>query len=172
MQRSRSRQTLYQHVRRSDPSNQGTQIFASTVHVFSNVTRGIVEYRLDLHEDAEKNLVTATFEFPGVSKDDVQLNLQNGKLTVSAETNKSEEHAETGYTLRERIYGKLSRTIQLPQDVQVRHSSLNILGRMLGANYLTQEEQIKATLANGILTVKFPKSLPEVAPKKITISDA
>ena len=125
---------------------------------------------MDLHEDTEKNLITATFEFPGVSKDDVQLNLQNGKLTVSAETKKSEEHAETGYILRERLYGKFSRTIQLPQGVQVCHSSLNILG-MSSANYLTQEEQIKASLANGILTVKFPKALPEVAPKKITISD-
>ncbi|KAL1738243.1 hypothetical protein HDZ31DRAFT_20290, partial [Schizophyllum fasciatum] len=27
--------------------------------------------RMDLHEDAEKNVVTATFEFPGVKKEDV-----------------------------------------------------------------------------------------------------
>ena len=76
------------------------------------------EYRLDVHEDAEKNVVTATFEFPGFSNDDVQINFQNGKLTVSAET-KSEELVETGYTLRERLHGKLSRTLQLPEGVQV-----------------------------------------------------
>jgi hypothetical protein len=47
---------------------------------------------LDLHEDTEKNVVTASFEFPGFSKDEVQINFQNGKLTVSAdsETKKSE----------------------------------------------------------------------------------
>ncbi|KAF8808640.1 small heat shock protein [Phlegmacium glaucopus] len=107
--------------------------------------------RLDLHEDKEKNIVTATFELPGVSKDDVQLNFQNGKLTVSAETKKSsEQHAESGYTLREHLHGKFSRTIQLPQGVQ--------------------DEQIKATMENGLLTVTFPSTLPELAPKKIVVS--
>ena len=76
---------------------------------------------MDLHEDTEKNLVTATFEFPGFSKDEVQLDFQNGKLTVSAETKKSEEQADAGYTLRERVYGKFSRTLQLPPGVQVCH---------------------------------------------------
>jgi HSP20 family protein len=75
--------------------------------------------RLDLHEDTEKNIVTATFDLPGVSKDDIQLEFQNGKLTVSAETKKSEEHVDAGFTSRERLYGKFSRTLQLPQGVQV-----------------------------------------------------
>ena len=77
------------------------------------------EYRLDVHEDIEKNTVTATYEIPGFSKDEVQINFQNGKLTVFAETKKSENYAETGYTLRERVNGKLSRTLQLPQGVKV-----------------------------------------------------
>ena len=72
-----------------------------------------------LHEDTEKNIVKATFDFPGVSKDDIQLDFQNGKLTVSAESKKSEEHMESGFTLRERFPGKVSRTLQLPQGVQV-----------------------------------------------------
>ena len=76
-------------------------------------------YRLDVHEDIEKNIVTATFDFPGFSKDEVQISFQNGKLTVSAEAKKSEERAETGYTLRERSRGRLSRTLQLPEGVQV-----------------------------------------------------
>ncbi|KAF8808639.1 small heat shock protein [Phlegmacium glaucopus] len=106
--------------------------------------------RLDLHEDKENNIVTATLELPGVSKDDVQLNFQNGKLTVSAEIKKSEEHADDGYALRERLHGKFMRTLQLPQGVQ--------------------GEQIKATMENGLLTVTFPKTLPELAPKKIVVS--
>jgi HSP20 family protein len=79
-----------------------------------------------VHEDIEKNVVTATFEFPGFSNEEVQINFQNGKLTVSAETKKSEDHAETGYTLRERLHGRLSRTLQLPEGVQVCRSLLNI----------------------------------------------
>jgi HSP20 family protein len=79
---------------------------------------------LDVHEDTEKNVVTATFEFPGFTNDDVQINFQNGKLTVSAEAKKSEDQAETGYTLRERLRGRLSRTLQLPEGVQVCRSLL------------------------------------------------
>jgi len=107
--------------------------------------------RLDLHQDTEKNVITAIFEFPGFSKDEVQLEFENGKLTVSAETKKSGDDADTGYTLRERLHGKFSRTLQLPQGVQ--------------------DEQIKATMEDGVLTVTFPKTLPELAPKKIVISE-
>jgi HSP20 family protein len=74
---------------------------------------------MDLHEDTDKNLVTATFEFPGVSKENIQIDLHDGKLTVSAETKQSEEHNESGYAIRERRYGKYSRTLQLPQGVKV-----------------------------------------------------
>ena len=82
---------------------------------------------MDLHEDTKKNVVTASFEFPGFSKDEVDINFQNGKLTVSAETKKSEQHddADTGYMLKERHYGKFSSTLQLPQGVQVCRSFLN-----------------------------------------------
>jgi len=75
--------------------------------------------RMDLHENPETNLVTATFEFPGVAKENIQINVHNGKLTVSAETKESEEHSENGYAVRERRYGKYSRTLHLPQGVKV-----------------------------------------------------
>ena len=76
--------------------------------------------RLDLHEDTDKNLVTASFEFPGVPKESVQIDVQNGKLTVSAETKQSVGLDEGGYAVRERRFGKYSRTLQLPQGVKVR----------------------------------------------------
>jgi HSP20 family protein len=58
-----------------------------------------------LHEDAEKNVVTATFELQGFSKDEVQINVQSRNLTtsISAETKKFEHNADTGYTLKERL---------------------------------------------------------------------
>ena len=101
------------------------------MHVFSYLhlfqAYSDIEYRLDVHEDIEKNVVTATFDFPGFSDDDVQINFQNGKLTVSAEAKKAENHPEKGYTLRERIHGKLSRTLQLPEGVQVCRSLINMI---------------------------------------------
>ncbi|PPQ84935.1 hypothetical protein CVT25_004448 [Psilocybe cyanescens] len=106
--------------------------------------------RMDLHEDTEKNLVTATFELPGIVKDDVNIDVHNNRLTVSAESKQDKEFQENGYAVRERQFGKFSRTLQLPTDVK--------------------SEEIKANMENGILTVTFPKSTPELAPKKITIT--
>ncbi len=74
---------------------------------------------MDLHENNDSNVVTATFEFPGVSRENVEIDVQNGKLSVSAETKQSSEHDEHGYAVRERRYGKYSRTLQLPQGVKV-----------------------------------------------------
>lgn len=74
---------------------------------------------MDLHEDAEKNLVTATFELPGLKKEDVNIEVHDGRLTVSAESKISEEHEKDGYAVRERRYGKFSRMLQLPQGVKV-----------------------------------------------------
>ena len=121
--RSRSRIVKQTH-QLLEPSNQGTHVF-SYLHLFQAYSD--IEYRLDVHEDIEKNVVTATFDFPGFSDDDVQINFQNGKLTVSAEAKKAENHPEKGYTLRERIHGKLSRTLQLPEGVQVCRSLISMI---------------------------------------------
>ena len=106
--------------------------------------------RMDLHENTNDNLVTATFELPGLKKEDVQIDVHDGRLTVSAETKISSEHEEKGYAVRERRYGKISRTLVLPQGVK--------------------ETDIKATMQDGVLNVTFPKSTPEQAPKRIVIS--
>ena len=99
----------------------GTHWYKIILRLYSDT-----ENRLDVHEDKKENVVTATFELPGFSEDEVQVNFQNGKLTVSAEAKKSEDQVETGYTLRERLHGKLSRTLQLPEGVQVCRFFLNI----------------------------------------------
>lgn len=77
------------------------------------------EHRMDLHENAENNQVTATFELPGLKKEDVEIDVHNGRLTISAENKISSEHEDKGYAIRERRYGKFSRTLQLPQGVKV-----------------------------------------------------
>ena len=79
-----------------------------------------IRLRMDLHENTDKNSVTATFELPGLNKQNVAIDVHNGRLTVSGETKMSQEHEESGYAVRERRYGKFSRTLQLPQGVKVR----------------------------------------------------
>lgn len=80
---------------------------------------------MDLHENAESNTVTASFEFPGLKKEDISIDVHNG-LTVSAESKISSEHEHEGYAVRERKYGKYSRTLQLPQGVKVSQVSHHI----------------------------------------------
>ena len=75
--------------------------------------------RLDLHEDQEKNLVTASFELPGLTKENVQIDVKDNVLTVSGESTISSEHNEKGYAVRERRFGKFSRSLPLPQGVKV-----------------------------------------------------
>lgn len=74
---------------------------------------------MDLHENADQNSVTAMFELPGMKKEDVSIDVHNGRLTVSGETKMSSDREESGYAIRERKYGKFSRTLQLPQGVKV-----------------------------------------------------
>ncbi|KAF8179890.1 small heat shock protein [Pholiota molesta] len=95
--------------------------------------------RIDLHENMERNMVTATFELPGVSKDDIEIDVHNGRLTIFAETKQKVD----GYS------GKYSRTIHLPRNIK--------------------EEEIKAFWNNGILTIVFPKTSPEPAAQCISI---
>ncbi|KAI9445706.1 hypothetical protein BJY52DRAFT_1315400 [Lactarius psammicola] len=72
------------------------------------------------------------------------------KEDVSIDTKQSTERNEEGYTLRERRYGKFSRSLSLPQGLK--------------------NEDIKATMNNGCLNVTFPRSVPETSPAKITIA--
>ena len=74
---------------------------------------------MDLHEDQEKNLVTATFELPGLTKENVQIDAKDGVLSVSGESAVSSERDEKGYSVRERRFGKFSRALPLPQGIKV-----------------------------------------------------
>ncbi|KAA1476756.1 HSP20-like chaperone [Dentipellis sp. KUC8613] len=116
----------------------------------ASTTSSSLRPRMDLHDNKETNTVTATFELPGLKKEDVHLDVHNNTLTVSGETNVDSTRDESGYTVRERRFGKFSRTIPLPQGIK--------------------HEEIKAALDNGVLTVTFPKTTPEQTPQRITVS--
>jgi HSP20 family protein len=75
---------------------------------------------MDLHENVDSNTVTATFEFPGVSKENVQIDVHDDRLNISGESQISPDHEESDYAVRERQYGKFVRSLQLPQGVTVR----------------------------------------------------
>ncbi|KAJ8585178.1 small heat shock protein [Rhizopogon salebrosus TDB-379] len=110
---------------------------------------GTFRPRMDLVESKDKNEVTATFELPGLKREDVRIDAQQNRLTVSGEVKTSDERQEGDFAVRERMYGSFSRTLQLP----------------LG----TKPEDVKAKMENGVLTVTFPKVGKEQEPKRIAV---
>ncbi|KAL5482464.1 hypothetical protein ACEPAI_9058 [Sanghuangporus weigelae] len=106
--------------------------------------------RMDIREASDQNLVTATFELPGMTKENVQIDVQPGRLTVSGEQTVSNDVDEKGYVHRERRYGRFERSLPLPSG--------------------TKPTDIKAAMENGVLSVTFPKTSPEQVPQRITIA--
>ncbi|KAI0062718.1 small heat shock protein [Artomyces pyxidatus] len=106
--------------------------------------------KMDVHENKDTNTVTVWLELPGLKKEDVSIDVHNNVLTVSGESKAETERSEDGWVVRERRSGRLTRSVPLPQGVK--------------------SEQIKANMENGVLSVTFPKSTPEAAPKKIAIA--
>ena len=102
--------------------------------------------RVDIRE--EKDAVLLTVEIPGVSKDDVQVELQDGVLTISGEKKTEQSENENGFYRSERVYGGFKRSFTVPDTVDAEH--------------------INGEYANGVLKLTLPK-LPEAAPKKIAI---
>lgn len=103
---------------------------------------------LDVSEDDKT--VTVRASLPGFNKEDINIEVQNGVLSINAEH--KEDHEEKGerYVRRERRFGSLSRRIGLPTNVK--------------------EDQCEAELSNGVLTLRIPRS-EEAMPRKIRIRD-
>ncbi len=87
-------------------------------------------------------------DVPGMSKDDISINVQNGTLTVSGE--RSSERTEEGeeYVRVERAFGNFHRTFHLPDAVD--------------------EDNIEAAYEDGVLTINVPKT-EESTPRQIEI---
>ncbi|TFK26298.1 HSP20-like chaperone [Coprinopsis marcescibilis] len=92
---------------------------------------------MDLQRKPESNVISTTFELPGVRKEDVHINLQDGFLTIDAQSSYTSSYEEPGSTVREQRFGKISRTMQLPPGIN--------------------EDDVKASVENGVLTVMYPK---------------
>lgn len=74
---------------------------------------------MDLYENKDNNLLTATFELPGLAKDSVQIDVENGSLSISGENSLSSEQQEQGYAIKERRFGRFVRSVKLPDGTQV-----------------------------------------------------
>jgi HSP20 family protein len=101
---------------------------------------------LDLYQNNDN--IVAVVELPGMRKEDIEISLQDGMLTISGER-KEEGGQDNGATRTERFTGKFRRSITLPTRVDV--------------------NKVSATYKDGLLTVTLPKA-EEAKPKQIQIN--
>jgi len=102
---------------------------------------------VDISETDKNYLIKA--ELPEVEKDDVDVSVENGVLTISGERHyEKEEETETTRRI-ESAYGKFSRSFTLPSDAD--------------------EAKISAKSKNGVLKVRIPK-MQETKESKVRVS--
>lgn len=100
---------------------------------------------VDIYETADEYIVKAPL--PGVKPENLDISYEAGVLTIRGEV-PEEKEVEGECLCQERAFGKFSRSINLPGNVQA--------------------DKIEAHLKDGVLTLHVPKA-EEVKPKKISV---
>ncbi|MBF0124034.1 MAG: Hsp20/alpha crystallin family protein [Magnetococcales bacterium] len=103
--------------------------------------------RVDIKEDTDR--ITICADIPGMEQKDIQVNVENGRLTIAGERRFNDEAKRDSYHRIERAYGQFSRTFQLPNTAHL--------------------EQIQANYRNGVLEVVMPKR-EEMRPRAIKVA--
>jgi HSP20 family protein len=102
---------------------------------------------LDVFE--EKDSIIVKLEVPGMKKEDFEIGLHDGVLSISGERRFDEKREKaTGYR-SERFEGRFQRSVTLPKAVQ--------------------SDKVKAAYKDGILTISLPVA-EEARPKQIVVS--
>jgi len=101
---------------------------------------------LDLYQSND-NLI-AVVEVPGMRKEDIEISLHEGTLTIAGERRHQSGNGEQAERT-ERYVGKFRRSIALPARVNA--------------------EKVSATYRDGVLTVTLPKA-EEAKPKQIKVN--
>jgi len=100
----------------------------------------------DVREDEQA--VTLILDLPGIGKDEINISVNEGVLTVSGERSFEETEEQGNLHKTERWQGKIRRSFRLPRTVDV--------------------EKIAANLKHGILTLTVPKK-DEAKPREIPV---
>lgn len=112
-----------------------------------SATAGVWLPPVDILESKDAYLIRA--ELPGMKKEEFNLEVNDGTLTLSGERKAESLTDGVEYHRNERIHGRFSRSFYLPQTVK--------------------QEGIKANCRDGILEIHVPK-VEEAKPRQIAIS--
>jgi HSP20 family protein len=102
---------------------------------------------LDVSED--KDNVYVRVEVPGMRKEDIEVSLHNGSLSISGERKSEEKFKDAEVYRSERFFGRFQRSVTLPTPVAA--------------------DKVKAQYKDGVLTVTLPKT-EEAKPKHIDVN--
>jgi len=101
---------------------------------------------VDVYETAERLVVKA--RTAGVNREDLDVSISDGILTISGTLSSGDETDAENWHIQECYWGEFSRTIALPVSVK--------------------EDEVKAVLEDGVLTISFAKVKQEQA-KRIQV---
>ena len=90
-------------------------------------------------------------DLPGLGEGDVNIEVQDGTLTISGERKAEHEQREKGWYRIERSFGRFNRSLSLPDGVD--------------------PDRIQASFSHGVLEVRIPKP-EERKPRRISISSS
>ena len=102
--------------------------------------------RTDVSETEQAYTVKA--EIPGVKKEDIKISVEGNRVAIVAEVKEESNDKTTGMVRSERYYGKQSRTLALPQEVD--------------------KARAEARYENGLLMLTLPKKAGAGA-KQLTV---
>ena len=108
---------------------------------------GSSSFRVDVKDQGDRYELQA--EMPGVRKEDIQLSIDNGMLTIAADFNHQQKEEKDNYVYSERRSGRFQRSFSLDG---------------------IEEDAIRAQYRDGILTVQLPKTKVEEKPEARTIA--
>ncbi|MES2493408.1 MAG: Hsp20/alpha crystallin family protein [Pseudomonadota bacterium] len=100
---------------------------------------------LEVHQTDD--LVEITAELPGVREEDIDLQVEDGVLTLSGEKRSHRTDQEHGYS--ERSYGRFERTISLPANID--------------------EDACRAEFRDGVLRIALPRAAEKQRGRKIPL---
>jgi HSP20 family protein len=103
---------------------------------------------MDLVETEDHLILRA--DLPGIDRDEIEIEVKDGVLTVSGERRAQHEEKREGFHRVERSFGRFSRSLELPKGIEA--------------------DNIEASFERGVLEVRMPKPA-ERKPTRIEIQE-
>jgi HSP20 family protein len=94
---------------------------------------------LDMKENDKEYLIKV--DLPGVEKDKIDISIDNNLLTISSERSNVHDDSNDNFHFSERFYGKISRSVTIPKNVDIENISASYIDGVLNINLLKINKQ-------------------------------